>query len=70
MPELYNQQLLEEMKTLQRTANSAINDLNAYIQYGPEMTSAAKTARTAAIITSCTGLGISTIDWLGNDDSG
>ena len=70
MPELYNQQLIDQIKAVQRTVNEAINDLNAYIQYGPEMTSAAKTARTAAIITSCTGLGISTIDWLGNDDPG
>ena len=70
MPELYNQQLIDQIKAVQRTVNTAINDLNAYIQYGPEMTSAAKTARTDTIKTSVTGLGISTTDWLGNDDPG
>lgn len=68
MPELYNKQLMEQMKTVQRTINAAINSLDAYIKYGPEMTAGAKTARTGAITTSCTELGISTTDWLGNDD--
>ena len=68
MPELYNQQLVEQMKALQRQVNAAINALNTYIQYGPDMTAAAKTARKNAIKTSCGGLAIPTTDWLGNND--
>lgn len=70
MPELYNQELIEQMKAVQRTVNSAINQLNALIRYGPDMTSGAKIVRTGAIRTSCNELGITTDDWLGKDDPG
>ena len=70
MSELYNQGLIDQIKAVQRTVNDTINSLNAYIQYGPEMSSGAKTTRINGIKTSCTGLGVSTTDWLGNDDPG
>ena len=70
MPELYNRELMEQMKAVQRLVNSAINDLNAFMQYGPEMTAGAKTTRNGAIKTACSGLGISTDGWLGKDDPG
>ena len=68
MPELYNQRLLEDMKVVQRAVNSAINELDAFISYGPELTAGAKTTRNGSIKTPCAGSGISTDGWLGNDD--
>ena len=70
MAELYNQELLERMKAVQRSVNSAINDLNAFVRYGAELTAGAKTTRNGDIKTASAGLGISTDGWLGNDDPG
>lgn len=68
MPELYNQQLMDQLKSLQRQINSTINDLNDYTGFRKDLTATAQTTRIADINTDCGALGIDTTDWLGNDE--
>ena len=68
MPELYNQQLRDQLKSLQRQVNSTINAINDYTDFRTDLTTAAQTTRTADIKTNCGALGIDTTEWLGNDE--
>ena len=68
MPELYNQQLLDQLKSLQRQVNSTINGFSDYTHFRTDLTAAARTTRLADIKTNCGALGIDTTDWLGKDE--
>lgn len=67
MPEIYNSELLDQLRALQGQVNSAINALSGYTGYRLDMTSAAKTSRINDIKTRCSGIGVTATDWLGND---
>ncbi len=68
MPELFNQQLMDQLKSLQRQINSTINAFNDYTEFRTDLTAASQTTRIADIKTDCGALGIDTTDWLGKDE--
>lgn len=68
MPEQYNQQLMDRLKSLQRQVNSTINAVNDYTEFRTDLTATARTTRIADVKTNCGALGIDTTDWLGNDE--
>lgn len=66
MPEIFNDDAVESLRTIQRTVHDAINELNAFVQHASHTSGVDTTTWETEVRTKSLAAGLDLTEWLGN----